>query len=464
MPIPKTNHFPSAVARYFDDALARATALGVSWTDIDNRAKRYDCEPTLFAYIDDTKNRCPGARLPHLSNPSDAYKTSESIDRSTDNASTIDSGSSNRYDAHLSNDRFHHFITSNHSTFYNYCKSLYENHDNILNHLHYPSKFIEYCTKLKLIEVAIHQMRSLFDEAQIPFILLKGAPMGQAIFGSARARSTTDIDVWIPRAYRSRTRQLLATIGYRRLESPHIWATNQEIVYHDVLAPIEIHWRLALPSLDAPDFDEAYLRSRRDNAMTNGVYTLATCDMWILLLTHAIEHSFALKTRLDIIAFCSNIIRSNDDCRAEHALHAHAKKYRLERLSIIAFDFTRFIFQHAKIDQQHVHRSNGKYSNSNYHSFNNNEYQPLNKLIYRILYKNMCNLWLRDSSFAAQLVTGRDDKCDAMTGLALRSLLMLAQDAPLPAVRSAMKSFFYGPHRLGHFFYRLRCALGVYDE
>ena len=241
MPIPKTNHFPSAVARYFDDALARATALGVSWTDIDNRAKRYDCEPTLFAYIDDTKNRCPGARLPHLSNPSDAYKTSESIDRSTDNASTIDSGSSNRYDAHLSNDRFHHFITSNHSTFYNYCKSLYENRDNILNHLHYPSKFIEYCTKLKLIEVAIHQMRSLFDEAQIPFILLKGAPMGQAIFGSARARSTTDIDVWIPRAYRSRTRQLLATIGYRRLESPHIWATNQEIVYHDVLAPIEIH-------------------------------------------------------------------------------------------------------------------------------------------------------------------------------------------------------------------------------
>ena len=188
-------------------AVARATALGVSWTDIDNRAKRYDCEPTLFAYIDDTKNRCPGARLPHLSNPSDAYKTSESIDRSTDNASTIDSGSSNRYDAHLSNDRFHHFITSNHSTFYNYCKSLYENRDNILNHLHYPSKFIEYCTKLKLIEVAIHQMRSLFDEAQIPFILLKGAPMGQAIFGSARARSTTDIDVWIPRAYRSRTRQ-----------------------------------------------------------------------------------------------------------------------------------------------------------------------------------------------------------------------------------------------------------------
>ena len=146
MPIPKTNHFPSAVARYFDDALARATALGVSWTDIDNRAKRYDCEPTLFAYIDDTKNRCPGTRLPHLSNPSDAYKTSESIDRSTDNASTIDSGSSNRYDAHLSNDRFHHFITSNHSTFYNYCKSLYENRDNILNHLHYPSKFIEYCT------------------------------------------------------------------------------------------------------------------------------------------------------------------------------------------------------------------------------------------------------------------------------------------------------------------------------
>ena len=82
----------------------------------------------------------------------------------------------------------------------------------------------------------------------------------QAIFGSARARSTTDIDVWIPRAYRSRTRQLLATIGYRRLESPHIWATNQEIVYHDVLAPIEIHWRLALPALGAPDFGGAYVR------------------------------------------------------------------------------------------------------------------------------------------------------------------------------------------------------------
>lgn len=382
------NAFPRAVARYFDDALSLAIARGISWNVVDARARRYDCEPTLFAYIRNAADRVIHA---------DAQQLDDDPER------------------------------------IEFRRMLLHHGDDILRQMRYGDKSVELIAKLKLIDVALGKIKAIFDEAQTPFIALKGAPMGQALFGAPRARQTTDIDIWIRRRDRARARRLLAALGYRRLEKPRTWATNQEIVYHPCFAPVEIHWRMALPALAAPDFDEAYARARRDGHASNGACTLCPRDTWILLLEHAVEHAFALKTRLDIIAFCSRVLQSPDGSVAESILHEHAATYNFRRLSRFAFDFTRFVLNPAKD-------------------------QSINAKLFGILYQNMRDLWLRDGALAAQLVTGREDKSEAIAGLALRSLLMLAQDSTATGLRSAAKSFFLGPHPFGRFFYLLAQA------
>ena len=382
------NAFPRAVARYFDDALSLAVARGISWNVVDARARRYDCEPTLFAYIRNAANP-------------DFRSKAQELDASPEQLE--------------------------------FRSTLLRRGDDILRQMQYDDKSIELVAKLKLIDVALGKIRAIFDEAQTPFIALKGAPMGRELFGTPLARQTTDIDIWIRRRDRARARRLLATLGYRRLEKPRTWATNQEIVYHPCFAPVEIHWRLALPALAAPDFDEAYARARRDERASNGVCTLCPRDTWILLLEHAVEHAFALKTRLDIIAFCSRVLQSPDGRVAEAILHEHAATYNFRQLSRFAFDFTRYVLNPA-------------------------EDRSVNAKLFGVLYQNMRDLWLRDGALAAQLVTGREDKSEAIAGLALRSILMLAQDSTATGLRSAAKSFFLGPHPFGRFFYLLAQA------
>ncbi len=303
-------------------------------------------------------------------------------------------------------------------------KLLRDERDGILNDLQYANKYISFCARLKIVESALKRIKSRFDDDNIPFLVIKGAPLSHALFGSPAARSTADIDIWLRREDLPRARRRLFEMGYIQPEKPRLWATNQELFVHAAFAPAELHWRPALPALPAPGFGEAYRRSAPCDRFAAGAHVPDLCVMWFILLTHAMEHAFALKTRLDIMAFCSNFIQKRYDQTDESVLHAYAGQFGLARMSRSAFDFVRRIL-----------RDGGDADGDS--------------IAFRFLYDNARDAWFKDSSVGAKLVSGRDRKGEAVAGLALRSAAMLLCDAPRDGWTGAAKTFFLGPHKIG---------------
>ncbi len=301
-------------------------------------------------------------------------------------------------------------------------KLLHDEREVILNDLQYANKYIAFCARFKLIETSLKRIKARFDAGNIPFLVIKGAPLSHALFGSPASRSTADIDIWLRGDDLPGARRRLFEMGYIRPEKPRLWATNQELFVHKAFAPAELHWRPALPALPAPGFDEAYRRSAADDRFAAGAHTPDLCVMWHILLTHAVEHCFALKTRLDIMAFCSNFIQKRYNLTDESVLHDYAGQFGLARMSRSAFDVTK----------QVLRGDDGGDSPA-----------------FRILYDNARDAWFKDNAIGAQLVSGRDSKCEAVAGLALRSAAMLLCDSPRSGLAAAAKTFFFGPHKIG---------------
>ena len=247
-------------------------------------------------------------------------------------------------------------------------------------------------------------------------IVLKGVPLGIRLTGSALWRSTSDIDIWVHPSEREHAVKKLEDTGYRIAVEPRMWSTNQVLLVHDVLAPVEIHWRLAPEPWPAPEFDEAFARRGAATIKGREIPVLCDDDLWIHLLLHAHEHYFALKTFLDLELALSVMTPNEaavDVCglsRLSHVLetmvHAYTDPYRV---GLWSGDGMIEVAAHRWFD--------------------------------RIL----------ASSRRGELVFGEDSSVIGALGVILRAASMALLDGKTRPVKAASQILLCGPHRVGRF-------------
>lgn len=110
-----------------------------------------------------------------------------------------------------------------------------------------------------LMSVELHDVLNLLDGNGLPAVVLKGAALGDTLYGNSALRPMTDLDLLLHEADVVRAVELLTERGYRRA-SGEVWAGHamqfeNEIVLRSrepVPLAVELHWHL----LDSPFYQE----------------------------------------------------------------------------------------------------------------------------------------------------------------------------------------------------------------
>ena len=247
-------------------------------------------------------------------------------------------------------------------------------------------------------------------------IVLKGAPLGARLAGDPLARQTGDLDLWLPTECVSDAVAALGKIGYGVAVPVREWATNQIMLVHPTLFPVELHWALAPPPWRAPAYRDAAVRAQTLDWRGIPMRVLGDADLCVHLILHAHQHYFALKTCLDtalatgVIAADGALLRSLGLCRLDRLVHAMA----------CAFDGG----------------------------------EPASRCEAAV--RAAWRMWLRGmlcDTRRGNLVFGQDSAVAAATGVLLRAASMVLLDDG--RVCAAARVILGGPHRLGAFLHGL---------
>lgn len=244
-------------------------------------------------------------------------------------------------------------------------------------------------------------------------IVLKGAPLGQRLMDDEIWRNTSDIDLWVPLHKREEALANCQKLGYRVAVEPHLWATNQVILTHEKLAPVEIHWALAPAPWISPSFEAAYARSQivtspRGQAMR----VLGDEDLYVHLLLHAHQHYFALKTLCDLAASLDKLDTPDPLLKACH----------LQKLDRFARGLIQAILSDNCSPKAYVARA---------------WFDPLLTETHR-----------------GSMIFAEGSERFAPVGVALRAASMCLLDGPAVAADAAMQVVFCGPHVIGQHCYK----------
>lgn len=264
---------------------------------------------------------------------------------------------------------------------------------------------IEQTARLGLWHYSLGEVvRAIGDE----HIVLKGAPLGQVLMSDALWRDTSDIDIWVSYDQRERVQKCCQSIGYEVGAEPHLWATNQMILKHKRLVPVEIHWALAPQPWISPSFEEAFARSRMiDSARGQSIRILGDSDLYVNLLMHAHQHYFSLKTLCDLSL-------AQEKLEKPEALLAACHLQKLDRFVVGLFG--------ALLSEEISPKS------------------------------GLAHLWF-DSLLAdahrGTMVFAEGDARYAAPGVVLRAISMCLLDGSAVSADAALQVIFCGPHSVG---------------
>jgi hypothetical protein len=125
--------------------------------------------------------------------------------------------------------------------------------------------------------------------ASIPFVVLKGAALGELVYPRPELRHSGDIDVLLREADLPRAITALAGRGWRRMADPLMPSpVHPPPLVHPTGVPIELHRRLLIPYYTLP-LDAMWLRSRPARVAGVDVSVLAPADNLLHVLAHAMH-------------------------------------------------------------------------------------------------------------------------------------------------------------------------------
>jgi hypothetical protein len=139
----------------------------------------------------------------------------------------------------------------------------------------------------------------------IPFIVLKGAAVGERFYPEPMLRHSDDIDVLVRLADIERTSAIFLDAGWRtHAQPPFRQPLHAPPLVHDTDVSIELHHRLVIPHYTLP-YDALWQRAERAPVAGADALVLSASDA----LIHAIAHAMQSATGLRWVADAWFIVR-----------------------------------------------------------------------------------------------------------------------------------------------------------
>ena len=160
-----------------------------------------------------------------------------------------------------------------------------------------------------LFSVELNSLLALFSAQRLPAIVLKGAALGEEIYGNSALRPMTDIDLLLREPDINRCLDMLQERGYQvagiEVRAGHTLTYENEIVMRSTGIPpltVELHWRL----LDSPFYqrhidEEWFWRSARWIGLANTQALILGVEATLLHLSaHYVLHHKGRGGTLDL--------------------------------------------------------------------------------------------------------------------------------------------------------------------
>ncbi|MFF2481816.1 nucleotidyltransferase family protein [Paenibacillus sp. NPDC058071] len=138
-------------------------------------------------------------------------------------------------------------------------------------------------------------------------LMLKGPVLAKLLYGDLSGRTSSDLDMLVPKEQLAETEQALVELGYRlHQESGELLNNLERKTHHHSYIhdgkdiEIELHWRLNPDTVSEPAFDELWAGKQRSD-LGKEVYTLGNEDLYLYLVLHGTRHGWScLRWLIDI--------------------------------------------------------------------------------------------------------------------------------------------------------------------
>ena len=126
------------------------------------------------------------------------------------------------------------------------------------------------------------QLQRVVEEIglDLPYVVLKGEPLAEDIFGDGRLRFSSDIDLLIRPKDLDEVLSALQRAGFERQtdKSLDAWGNNQVTAAHQKWGNnVDVHWALADPWVPAPDTG-AFLECRWEQSVNDGEFSVPVLE------------------------------------------------------------------------------------------------------------------------------------------------------------------------------------------
>ena len=171
----------------------------------------------------------------------------------------------------------------------------------------------------------MRRVMSAFTAAGLPLAAIKGIVLSQLLYGSASARHVGDLDLLTRPAELPRQLDLLAGLGYRRVQPEATLTPRRLAVYtrfwkdftlenSDAGFELDLHWRFFNHSAHPANRLLQPLRLVEVTALDVAVQTLTLEDQFLYTAAHGAGEAFTyLKTLADVAAFLNLFSQSQLD-------------------------------------------------------------------------------------------------------------------------------------------------------
>ena len=154
-----------------------------------------------------------------------------------------------------------------------------------------------------VLRMAIEAIQEAFGE-EVPFLLLKGEPLEELLYGGEYWRGTGDVDLLVLPGDLEEARRRLKRIGYEPVdpEGPRMWSHNQEAFRHrEVGVVVEVHWAIAEPRIAQPPVGALFGRAERF-VFRDGleVKVLGPADLLLHMALHFHHHMGFARGLMDL--------------------------------------------------------------------------------------------------------------------------------------------------------------------
>lgn len=289
-----------------------------------------------------------------------------------------------------------------------------------------------------VLRETLRELKSLYEQHAVPFILLKGEPLEELLFGGRYPRLTGDIDLLVLPGDLSKAQQLLADRGYRRKrdEPPRMWVHNQQPWIHSERGVIvELHWALAEPGVPGPSVAELFpTRAKYTFAGDLAVDVLREDFLFLHLVLHFHHHLGFAKGLLDIAGWLDHVAPRIDLAELQT---------RIARLQMQGFvqwplhTLKRLTGRKPSLLDDDPGRVVEAWAAASARAMRNClRQEPTNRL--------------EETLVTIMPTTG------VLTTLSLQALAMLLNDSPNRKMKGALRPILLGPHRIGRLVDRFR--------